>query len=122
MKAQDFQNFNNNRAEAIAKLQEICVFLGLDYEYTEKLFKIKLPAVEEMPVTTNVVQRRKTFDISSWGPPGVDETVEAEDGELPTELPEATTPLTEGEPPVGDDEDNWCPRCGEPHEEGKHKI
>ena len=117
MKAQDWQDHNNNRALAVEKLVELCDRVGLSYEYTEKVFTIFLPGVEELPVTT-AVKTRKTFDISKWGDAGIDETtlkrvdeiVETTDGppyapgELPDEFPPTTTPLEEGEPPVGDEE------------------
>jgi hypothetical protein len=91
MRASDIQNFNNNRADIIDKLQSVCDMLNLSYEYTEKEFVIKLPHQEEIPVVPPS-KRRKSFDTSTWGEQGVDET-------LPDELPPAEYNLEEGEAP-----------------------
>lgn len=92
MKAQDYMNQDNNRAEVVNKLIEICTYLSLSYEFTEKKFKIDLPQVEDLPVTNQVTKKRQTFDISKWGEPGPIEG-------LPEELPPAEYKLEEGEPP-----------------------
>lgn len=100
MKAQDWMSQDNNRAEAVRRLIELCERVNLDFKYTEKKFTITLPDVEELPVSTGITKTRKTFDISKWGETGIVEGVD----NLPDELPETTTPLEEGEPPKGDDE------------------
>jgi hypothetical protein len=104
MKAQDWQDPDSPRNQAIAQLAEICAAMGLSWSATEKEFTIALPDVIEQKVTSEVVFRpttRKTFDISTWGPVG---PIEGEDNPLPDDfqLPEYGEKLDEGEPPKGD--------------------
>ena len=102
--AQDLMNQNNNRSDAVARLQALCHELGLDYTFGSKEFTVKLPEQEPIPIAnypgTHVhTPKRKKFDISKWGDKSIDES-----DILPDELPPADKPLEEGETPKGDDE------------------
>jgi hypothetical protein len=93
MKAQDFMDQNNNRAEAVRRITAFCDANGYSYKYTEKSFRIILPTMESLPITPARVvgRRKKEVDTSSWGPPG---PVEGEEEQLPP-----VGPLEEGKPP-----------------------
>jgi hypothetical protein len=92
MKAQDIMSNDNNRQDAIDKLITFCMDNNLNYSYTDKAFSVVLPGYEELPTNTHLVpptKKRDKFNISDWGPRGVDET----------NLPDPEKPLTEGEQP-----------------------
>ena len=99
MKADDYQDIENVRNIAISQLAEVCAAMGLSWSAQDNQFVIHLPTIQ---LTSNhqlipKSTRRKTFDISSWGDKGIDET-------LPTDMqmPNYGEILEEGEPPKGD--------------------
>jgi hypothetical protein len=93
MKSNDLMNTNNNRADAIEKIQTFCHRYGYEYSYTEKEFVVKLPAVEEMPVTSPATRRRTVAnnELSFLNPDP--------NGYHEDELPPVDTTLNEGETP-----------------------
>jgi hypothetical protein len=96
--SQDWANADSARNQAIAQLAEICAAMGLSWSADEKIFTIDLPDVISMKATAEVIYKptqRKSFDISTWGPAGVDEN------EI-TNLPDNGELLDEGEAPKGD--------------------
>lgn len=94
MNASEFTSKDNNRADAIAKLQAFCHSNGWDYKYGIKEFKVKLPATEPLPKVTErpTKTKRTSFNTDNWPTADVDET-------LPDELPPAEYNLEEGQPP-----------------------
>ncbi len=95
MNSQDFMNQNNNRAAAIKLLQGFCHAHGMNYEYTEKAFTVKLPFLEPVPITSPATRRRVDttgLDFLKPNPEGYHED---------EQLPPADTPLEEGTPPEG---------------------
>lgn len=97
MKAADIQSSDNNRADAIAKITMFCDRHGYSYKYTEKEFKITLPEIEVIPSPVDIPARRRPstagLDFLLPDPNGFHED---------DQLPPATEPLTEGEPPKED--------------------
>jgi hypothetical protein len=93
MKSNDLMNTNNNRADAIEKIQAFCHRYGYEYTYTEKEFTIKLPHAEEIPVTMPETRRRAVAnnDLSFLNPDP--------NGYHEDELPPIDIPLNEGETP-----------------------
>ncbi len=98
MKAQDWQDPDSARNLAVSQLAEICSQAGLSWSATEKQFIIELPDVVLSRVVPTVPQR-KTFDISTWGPKGIDEANPLPDD---FQMPDYGELLDEGEPPKGD--------------------
>lgn len=104
MRSQDFLSEDNERGRVLKLMRDFCAEHDLSYEYTEKEFTVKLPAVDALPTElerAGVRGRRKEFDFLKPDPHGVDET---SPDPFPDELPPTTIPLDEGEPPKGDDE------------------
>lgn len=86
----DFMSKDNNRADAIEQLINLCMEINLDYTYTDKHFTVTLPRFEDLPTAVDMnTNRRKSFDTSTWGDKGIDED----------ELPPIDKPLDEGETP-----------------------
>lgn len=50
MKSADYMDFENNRAEVIRQLTELCFKLNLSNEHTAKRFIIELPTNEPLPI------------------------------------------------------------------------
>lgn len=95
MNSQDMMNQNNNRAAAIKLLQGFCHAHGMDYEYTEKIFTVKLPFLEPVPIISPTGRRIEmaTLDFLKPNPDGYHED---------EQLPPVDTPLEEGTPPEGE--------------------
>lgn len=75
MNAQDYMNFENNRADAIAGLIDFCMTHNLNYSYTEKKFSITLPYQEPLPTAVDIPKPKRTsFNTDNWPSAGVDET------------------------------------------------
>jgi hypothetical protein len=81
-------NQENNRAEAVRQLTELCVRLNLSSEHNEKVFTIELPANEPLPVA-NQRPKHNTYTES----PGVGWTLEPD---LNLKIDER--PLEDGKP------------------------
>ena len=99
MNANEWQDIENVRNQAIAQLAEICAAMGLSWSAGSKEFVIALPDIIVNKAVANISiplqpTKRKTFDISTWGPDsGIVEGMQFPDyGEL----------LDEGEAPKGD--------------------
>jgi hypothetical protein len=88
MKAQDWMNNKNNRAHIIEMLIAMCADNDLSYKYTEKVFKIELPAVEPIPITRPTRKRLPdlNWNLSEKGPDeGQEPDHKLEEGETPNE-------------------------------------
>jgi len=101
--AADWANPDNARNLAISELAEVCAAMGLSWTAEGMKFVIELPDFIVTKVTPQV-PTTKRFHVSDWGNVDVFGNRVDSDGILPDELPPTTTPLEEGEPPVGDDE------------------
>ena len=88
IKSQDYMNYENNRAEAIRQLTELCVRLNLSSEHTDKVFRIDLPHNEPLPTVhdRSWTAKHKRDGGEGW-------TLEPE---LPLKIDE--TPLEDGKP------------------------
>lgn len=98
MNSQQWSDPQQYRNKCVAEIMELCLQLGLDSTATEKKLTIRLPDVENIKA---IAERKKSFDISKWGPVGIDETDPMPDD---FQMPEYGEKLDEGEPPVGDKE------------------
>lgn len=104
MKAQDWQNPDNARNLAISELAEVCAAMGLSWSAEGMKFTIELPDFIVSRVTPQVATTKR-FHVSDWGNVDVFGNVIGAGDNMPDELPPTTTPLEEGEPPKGDDEE-----------------
>lgn len=97
MRSQDWADQESVRNLAVSQLAEVCAAMGLSWSATEKAFIIDLPDVLLTPLTHEPVARRKSFDISTWGPVGPVEGIPDD-----IQFPDYGEILDEGEPPKGD--------------------
>lgn len=90
----DWADAENYRNRVVAELFEWCSQHGLSANATQDKLTVELPTVADINLWADS-KKRKVFNISDWGPKGVDEN------EI-TNLPDVGETLDEGQPPKGD--------------------
>ena len=103
MNSSEWSDQDNARNQAIAQLAEVCAAMGLSWSADQRTFSIALPNIIVNKAVTSVSiplqpTKRKSFDISTWGPDsGIVEGLPDD-----MQLPDYGEILDEGVPPQGD--------------------